>query len=93
MRKTRVGISERPKKVILKPGVVMTDNNIKKIIEPNSNKDNIMLVKDLVKRMKLESYTTPDDRARNKVLCDIQNVCNIVAQVKEKLAISEQSEL
>ena len=72
----------------------MTDNNIKKIVEPNSNKDNMILVKDLVKRMKLENCTTSSDsRARNKVLCDIQNVCNIVAQVKEKLAGSEQSEL
>ena len=71
--------------------MVMTDKNIEKIVTPNSDKENLKLVKDLVKQMKLDSCNISDNRARSKALCDIQNVCNIVAHVQEKLA-SDESE-
>ena len=73
--------------------MVMTDTNIEKIVTPNSDEDNVKLVKDLVKQMKLDSCKfASDNRACNRALCDLQNVVNIVVHVKEKMATAAQSE-
>ncbi len=69
--------------------MVMTDNNIKNFVVPNSDEENVKLVKDLVKQMKLEKCNVSDGRTRSKALCDLQNVCNIIAIVKENLASTE----
>lgn len=71
----------------------MTDNNIENIVMPNTDEENMKLVKDLVKQMRLESSKlVSDTRHRSRALCDLQNVCNIVAHVKEKMQARSESE-
>lgn len=74
-------------RTILRPGRLLTDQNIEQILAVNSNKMNVELVKQLVKNLKLRNVT--DSKDRNKALCDVQNVCNIIVHLQNKMAASE----
>ena len=72
--------------MILKTGKELTNKNIEKILSVNTDKMNVMMVKEMLKVLTIGKANMTDSKARTKVLGDLQNVCNIIVHLQKKIA-------
>lgn len=73
----------------MRPGKQMTDQNIEQILAVNSDKMNVEMVKVLVKHLNLSKCNITDSKLRSRALCDVQNVCNIIVHLQNRMTANE----
>lgn len=73
-------------KRFLLPGQKMTEANIERLLASNNDRFNVKLVRELVNQLNIRQANFDDASSRSKVVCNVQNACNMVAHLQEKVA-------